>query len=246
MGPVAVDHLEFGNFGPLNDRRYMLVDTKNRFVTQRSHPVLSQFSLAPDSAGWRVSFKNESIVIQDEGTGDRIIETSVWSSDLKTREHSVDVSQWFSNQLDEIVTLVELDDLERRTKRVKNQDKPLMFADGYPLLVCNQRSLDALNQDLSSDMAMKRFRPNVVVDLPVDLEYKIEKLTVSDDAFLQFAKPCVRCNIPAIDPVTGVYHRDFHQRLRKRIHRGDAPIFGMNAAAFGLSKITIGEEFSVS
>lgn len=242
MGGVAVDSLEFGHFGPMNDRRYMLVDASNRFVTQRSHALLSQFKLHPVAGGWCVEFQDKTFVIEDDDYAEKIVETDVWKNDIRAREKSIAASRWFSEQLDEMVTLVEFDDLERRVKSINEQDKPLMFADGYPLLVCNSRSLEAINADLNTDMAMKRFRPNVVVELPVDLEYRLDRLSRNDEAYLQCVKPCVRCNIPAIDPVTGVYQKDFHKSLKARIRREDYPVFGMNAAAFGMESLHVGDE----
>ena len=39
------------------------------------------------------------------------------------------------------------------------------FADGYPLLVISQASLEDLNQRLEFPVEMNRFRPNIVVEV---------------------------------------------------------------------------------
>jgi len=52
---------------------------------------------------------------------------------------------------------------------------PLGFADGYPLLVCNQASLEDLNPRLPRPIPIERFRPNIVVSgLPAWAEDRIE------------------------------------------------------------------------
>ncbi|MEC7905851.1 MAG: MOSC domain-containing protein [Verrucomicrobiota bacterium] len=39
------------------------------------------------------------------------------------------------------------------------------FADGYPLLVISQASLEDLNQRLEFPVEMNRFRPNIVIEV---------------------------------------------------------------------------------
>src|SRR5207244_3587843 len=56
---------------------------------------------------------------------------------------------------------------------------PLAFSDGYPLLVCNQASLEDLNRRLSSPVPMERFRPNLVLTgLPAWAEDRIDRIEV--------------------------------------------------------------------
>jgi len=84
------------------------------------------------------------------------------------------------------------------------------FTDGFPLLVTNTASLDDLNARLAdrgqAPVTMARFRPNLVlVGLQAWDEDHIDTLTVSTDdgpVRLQLVKPCVRCSIPNVDPVT--------------------------------------------
>jgi uncharacterized protein YcbX len=84
------------------------------------------------------------------------------------------------------------------------------FTDGYPLLVTNSASLDDLNARLGArgqaPVTMARFRPNLVLaGLQAWDEDHIDTLTVSTDdgpVRLQLVKPCVRCSIPNVDPMT--------------------------------------------
>jgi uncharacterized protein YcbX len=246
MGAVAVNSLEFGHFGLVNDRRYMLVDEKNRFITQRSHPMLSQFHLNHNGEGWQVTFKDSSIVISEESSSERVLSTMVWKSPIQAREKSSDVSHWFSDMLDEWVCLVEFDDLERRIKRFHERDFPLSFADGYPLLVCNQASLEHLSKEVAEPLEMLRFRPNIVISLPAEQEFNVSQLKQRDHAFIDFGEPCVRCNVPAIDPKTSVYNRTLHQRLKTKLSQHhEQPVFGMNAGVVGLQSLSVGDEFEV-
>jgi len=227
LAGVKVDQIDFNAFGPIDDRRYMLVDHKHRFLTQRSHSVLSQFTLQKTANGWMVfSPKGQSILIEADSDSDDIIETSVWKTLLKTREVSKKVSQWFSEQIDEMVLLVEFDDLETRYKQILDHSAPFKFADGYPLLVCNSESLNDLNQRVNVAMDMLRFRPNVVVSLPAQSEYQVAKLVNASNGSLIFAEPCVRCNVPAIDPKTSVFQRELFIQLKKNSHKPIKPFLG--------------------
>jgi hypothetical protein len=92
---------------------------------------------------------------------------------------------------------------------------PMGFADGFPVLVCNQASLDALNTHLPERIPMERFRPNLVLEgLPAWAEDRIDALTV-DGVTLRLVKPCTRCTIPAIDQQTGEPSTDPSPVLRR-------------------------------
>jgi len=246
LGGVSVPEIHFNALGPVDDRRYMLVNQKNRFITQRSHSQLSQFQLSKVPQGWQVtSPSNETIVIEDDASTDQIIKTQVWKTPLQTQVKSKEVSQWFSEQLDEIVQLVELDDLESRYCRVDDHQMPFAFADGFPLLVCNQQSLDQLQSKINVTLSMSRFRPNVVVSMPANTEYEVKELGGSLQRKLLFSEPCVRCNVPAIDPLTSVYQKHIHQQLKAELLRDNKVIFGMNALALNLPHLSVGDEFEI-
>jgi len=246
LGGASVSMLHFNSSGVVNDRRYMLVDGKNRMLTLRSHCQLSQFHLTQVERGWQVSNQQgDSILVDDEASTDQLIETEIWSTPIRTREKSRLVSQWFSEQLDELVRLVEFDDLETRYCAVDQHQVPFAFADGFPLLVCNTSSLSQLSRALDHPLAMARFRPNVVIELPVDAEYQVIALNSDDGGQLLFTEPCVRCNVPAIDPLTGVFQKDLHPQLKAQLKRAGKVVFGMNAAAIRCRQLSIGQELAI-
>src|SRR5256885_10708647 len=59
---------------------------------------------------------------------------------------------------------------------------PLGFADGYPLLVCSQASLEDLDRRLPRPVPIERFRPNIVLrGLPAWAEDSIDTLLMGQD-----------------------------------------------------------------
>ena len=80
---------------------------------------------------------------------------------------------------------------------------PVNFPDAYPLLVCNQASLEDLNRRLPAPLPMTRFRPNLVVDgLPPYAEDGIEELRFGA-VRLGLVKACTRCSTTTIDQESG-------------------------------------------
>ena len=81
---------------------------------------------------------------------------------------------------------------------------PMGFADGFPLLVCNEASLRDLNSRMPEPIPMERFRPNIVLEgLPEWAEDRIETLMIGE-LTLRLVKPCTRCTIPSVDQRTGM------------------------------------------
>ena len=117
---------------------------------------------------------------------------------------------------------------------------PVSFADGYPILVCNQASLADLNTRMPEPIPMQRFRPSIVLSgLAAFEEDRIDTLCIGG-VTLELVKPCTRCIITATDQLTG--ERSTNPLPVLRTFRFDRVLlgvaFGENAvvrAGFGLS-----------
>ena len=114
------------------------------------------------------------------------------------------------------------------------------FADGFPLLVTSTAALDELNRRLGAQglapVTMARFRPNLVLDgLDAHGEDAIDEIsfdTPDGPVRLKLVKPCARCPIPDVDPLTGETGHAVGDTLAG--YRADARLggqitFGMNA-----------------
>ena len=115
-------------------------------------------------------------------------------------------SAWVSAALGQAVRLVRVraDSAAPREPEVRGRAAaPMGLPDGFPMLVCNQASLDDLNAALPAPIPMERFRPNIVLEgLPPWAEDHIDTVTVGA-LTLRLVKPCTRCAIPSIDQRTG-------------------------------------------
>ncbi|WP_158269375.1 MOSC domain-containing protein [Saccharospirillum sp. MSK14-1] len=241
---IAVERLAFDSAGPVDDRRWMLVNAKGRFVSQRDMPELANFGVQSQGDGYRITAPDGDYRNLIRGVASTApITVTVWKDDLDGWEVSSELSAWFSDKLGKAVRLVYLGtESERRVPDAAALDHERVgFADGYPLLLCNQSSLEGLNERAGVELDVRRFRPNLVVSgLPMDQELELGRLTLAD-GHLQLLKPCERCSIPAVDPDTGVYQRAVATALKEHSRFNGKTIFGMNAVARGVSELRVGD-----
>jgi uncharacterized protein len=200
------------------DRQWMVVDAKGTFLSQRTHPRLARIVPeitrdalllnAPDTPTLRVPLST---------TGDEV-PVCVWKDSCLGIEQGAEAHEWVSRILGRPVRLVRVaPDMQRAASRefAGTTPAPLGFPDGYPMLVCNEASLEDLNQRLPQSLPMERFRPNLVVQgLPAWAEDHIDTLTVGP-VTLRLVKPCTRCVIPSLDHRTGEPSVDPLPALRK-------------------------------
>ncbi|MGP9795914.1 MOSC domain-containing protein [Halomonas sp. 86] len=197
------------------DRRWMLVDTQQRFVTQRQRPALATVEVALTTDALVLSHPNVeplSIPLAEPSGNLRIVQ--VWNDHCKAWPESSDVSSWLEAALGEQgsgLSLVRFDTQFKRpieTAFLNGDDADTLFADGYPFLIASTGSLNALNRALEESgcqaIPMNRFRPNIVVETDKPwAEDGWQALQASNGAFeLILRKPCKRCKITTVDQQT--------------------------------------------
>lgn len=194
-----------------HDRRWMVVDADGEFVTQRTHPMLATVvtTFNKDGTDESVSFSSgaipftgcDSIRYDDERHPAR--QARVWGTAVDVVDQGDDAARWFSSLLDKDVRLVYQPETSHRpTKRDKKVEVGL--ADGYPLLVATQESLDDLNGRMEIPVGIERFRPNVVVSGCIK-PYEEDRWDTFWLGRVQTRgmKPCLRCPIIQIDQSSG-------------------------------------------
>ncbi len=214
------------------DRRWMLVDRMGTFISQRSHPLLATIGTAIDrgvlglSAAGRPSFQ----LRDDAGGGPRRVR--IWKDQCTAIDEGDEVAGWFSGVLGDSVRLVRFDDTERRLADPKyaGPDRPVAFADGYPLLLMSLASLADLNGRLSHPVPMDRFRPNVVIDGVAAYAEDAAAVFCSGRVRLQAVKPCTRCVTTTTDQRAGTRDADGEPLRTLRGYRYDPALRGI---AFG-------------
>jgi uncharacterized protein len=200
------------------DRQWMIVDAKGVFLTQRTHPQLAR--IVPEVHG-------EALVLNAPGLGALSVPLTqrgerapvrIWNDDCVGLEQGSEAHDWVSRAVGQAVRLIRVAPDFRRLANPKfagATPAPVNFPDGYPVLVCNEASLEDLNDRMPKRIAMERFRPNIVVKgLPAWAEDRIGTLRIGA-VTLRLVKPCVRCSIPSLDQRTGERSTDPTPALKK-------------------------------
>jgi len=198
--------------GLRHDRRWMLVNEQGRFITQREQPRMAliepQLTDAhAEHSGLQIHAPNMP-VLQVAGTNTHSVQSvTVWSDTVSAFDEGDEAAAWFSDYLGEAVRLVRFNDDQPRwsdarwTADVRAQAR---FADGFPLLLISQASLDGLNARLAESLPMNRFRPNLVVEgLPAYGEDTLRDFG-NGSLRLRAVKSCTRCKITTTDQATAV------------------------------------------
>ncbi|QCP53272.1 MOSC domain-containing protein [Trinickia violacea] len=214
---IAFDTVRLLPYGLEYDRNWMLVDAAGRFITQRTFPRLALVKVEIGASELIVSAPGmdalRTPLSADDLQGAPVVKATVWRDTVAAFDTGPDTARWFSAFLGTPVRLVRFDPSALRLAIrtwTGDIDVPTRFADGYPLLVISQASLDDLNERLTRKGAtaipMNRFRPNIVVTgLEAYEEDYVETLRCEggDAIELRVVKPCARCPMPTIDQATG-------------------------------------------
>ena len=230
--------------GLLHDRSWLIVDPEGQFLTQRSHPQLARLQTQLTSQG---------LVLRDPQAGDLLlpIEPPAWDSEHEQTLQKVRV--WKRDMLaydigERAADFVSM--IVGEPARLMRASKET-FPDGYPLLLCTEESLAALNAQLPRALPMNRFRPNIVVSgIPAWQEDLLQYLSIGSDIMLRPMKACTRCVMTRIDQATGEHSLSPLEALRRL--RYDPALrgvtFGQNLRVdrgFG-KEIRVGDRLDVS
>jgi len=194
--------------GSAHDREWMIVDSSGRFVSQREQPRLALVRVAAD-AGRMVLSAPAMPALEVERLDVAVAprrDVVVWHSTVAAIDAGDHAAYWLSAYLGMPARLVRFAPEHVRTcnpQFVGGSGAHTAFADGYPLLVIGQASLDDLNSRLAANghhaLPMNRFRPNVVIaGLDAFDEDHVDTIAV-DGVTMKLVKPCTRCRVTTTD-----------------------------------------------
>lgn len=208
MGGIRLDASEVEPRGLRYDRRWMIVTPDGRFVTQREVPAMARVRVGIRPGGLIVSTPGITAMQVPFDAGSDEIEVAIWDSVCTARAYPEGIDQWFSQALGIDCRLVEMpdDSLRPVNRRFDRGGDIVSFADGYPLLLIGQASLDELNSKMDDPLPMERFRPNIVVKgCKAFDEDEWERVKIGQ-ALFRVTKPCARCVITTVDQERGEFN----------------------------------------
>ncbi|MCB2015151.1 MAG: MOSC domain-containing protein [Sphingobium sp.] len=252
LGPIAMSSVAVEQRGLKGDRRWLIVDDANRFVTRREIPALAAVRMHHEGeGGYRLTGAAGTALLESEMASDAVAPVQIWRDIVDAVIAENEASRLLSDIAGRTLRLAYMpDDTRRRVDPDFAQPQDIVsFADGYPILVTSEASLAALNAVLENPVEMMRFRPNIVLAGDMDAWSENDwPLVRAGDVRLRLVKPCSRCIVITQQPETGASEEGnaVPMALRKlgKFNKEGA-LFGMNAIAQDSVRIAVGDMVAV-
>ena len=250
LGGIAKKTAAITPTGFKHDRRWMLVDENNIFLSQRTHPQMALLQTAETEKGILVMHKkdqSQQIIIPFETDTINTIKVIVWDDICAATEVNKQLNAWFSDMLHCNCKLVYMPDDSKRLvdKRYAANDEVTSFSDAYPILMIGQSSLDHLNEKLIDSLPINRFRPNIVfTGGHAHIEDEMASFTINAINFLG-VKPCSRCVITTIDQQTADGGKEPLRTLAGYRMKNNKIYFGQNVLHQQAGQIKTGDEIKI-
>lgn len=230
--------------GVLGDREWMIVDSEMRFQTQRQLPSLARIVAVPQPDGHLVLRCGSSMDVSVHP--DKCctpVTAQIWKDTCAGFMAPKPISQWLTEHAESKndLHLIYFDKNQRRPVNAQRFGSyHTYFADAAPFLVCNERSLQAVNEALTqqqcSEVDIRRFRPSIVIEgIDAFTEHQYRELHQPEkNITVGLRDHCQRCAVITVNQSTG--KRANGGALLKTIaslnpmpNQPKAPAFGVNA-----------------
>lgn len=229
------------------DRRWMVIDEHNRFLTQRTVPEMALFRLSFREDGFVISHGDDSVHLPLQPDSGELIRGVVWDDPVDTVEVKAALSAWVSEKLKRTCKLVAFPESNTRfiQSAYRRSNENVSLADAFPLLLIGQASLDFLNEKLDDPIPINRFRPNLVFSGGTPHEEDDWKEFRLGTVTMRVVKPCSRCATPTIDPETARKGKEPTRTLSTYRTRDSQIYFGMNVIPDSPGVIHEGDEIRI-
>lgn len=230
-------------FGLQYDRRWMIVETQSGdFMSQRRYPQMTLIQVEQHQQYILLRDWEERTLQVETPFGDQQREVIVWGDHCQAWDAGDEAADWLSKLLQYDCRLVYFpDDGLRQVDPVYAQaNDKTAFSDGFPLLLISQDSLDDLNRRMDEPVGMMRFRPNIVVSgCGAFAEDRWKRIRIGDIT-MRVVKPCSRCSIPNVNPITGKREKEPMSTLNQYRRQDGKIFFGQNVIADQMGEIAVG------
>ncbi len=244
LAGVAMNESFVTSRGLQHDRRWMLIDENNQFISQRTFPNLCLFKVKIEDQGFTVSYNSGSIRVPLEIKHGKDVRVKVWEDEVDALLADNVINDFFIHQLQIKCSLVYMPDASYRVvdKNFVKEERPVSFADGYPVLLIGQESLNLLNSKLEEPIEMNRFRPNIVFEGgKAHMEDGMKIFRIAEVEF-QGVKPCARCQVPTINQHTALMSKEPTRTLASYRNFDHKINFGQNVIVLNEGKIRVSDK----
>ncbi|MEO7742219.1 MAG: MOSC N-terminal beta barrel domain-containing protein [Usitatibacter sp.] len=238
-----------------HDRRWMVVDTEDNFISQRELPKMATIWTQIGKSALTLSAPDMDpldIPLSPPPSAPKM-RVTVWDAVCDALAVSGEADAWLSDYLSMECRLVYMPDKSRRLSNTKyaGEGKLVGFADGYAYLLAAEASLAELNTRLTArkqaEVPMNRFRPNLIVSGTEPYAEDAWKRIHIGQASFAAAKPCGRCQVPTTDQSTGEVTgpEPLATLATYRESKEFGVMFGMNLVTEKVGMVRVGDEVRV-
>ncbi|MDB5126438.1 MOSC N-terminal beta barrel domain-containing protein [Mucilaginibacter sp.] len=249
FGGIALSTARLTDRGLQHDRRWMLIDENNRFLSQREHAQMALFKIELETDSLKVIYTTDGsqINIPFIPLKQDLLDVTIWDDTCTGQLVSDVVDAWFTVKLGIPARLVYMPDETHRATdpRYTTQGTIASFADAYPALLIGQASLDDLNKRLAEPLPMNRFRPNIVFEGGEPYSEDLMDHIAINGIDMYGVKLCARCIMTTIDQQTAVKNKEPLKTLARYRRKGNKILFGQNLAFNSTGVLNIGDEINV-
>lgn len=229
------------------DRRFMVANVDGVMITARKYPQMVKITATLMTTGLVLQYPNKTdLVLQYADFAMTDASATVWNDSFSAYTTTRIANQWFSDIIGDSVQLLFCGQQSNRVRSKIGHN--VSFADGYPLLIISEASLAALNERSSDNHTMAQFRTNLVVsNTEAFAEDGWKRIRIGEVEF-EAVKPCARCILTTVDPLTGNFNALKEPLKTMATFRADATgdvFFGQNLVALNEGMIRVGDVIEV-
>lgn len=248
LGGISVNQAEVTDRGFKHDRRWMLIDDNNRFLSQREVATMALLKVGLSDTGLTVTNPTnaDSLFIPFAPAKNEFLEVSIWDDTCTAQLVSDEANKWFTQALGLSCRLVYMPDVSQRPTDARYAENNITsLSDGYPFMMIGQASLDELNSRLDEALPMNRFRPNMVFTGGLPFQEDImDEFTINNTHF-NGVKLCARCNITTINQVDASKGKEPLKTLAGYRSKNKKIYFGQNVVHSATGVISVGDELVI-
>ncbi|MFT6249329.1 MAG: hypothetical protein ACJAZQ_002545 [Cognaticolwellia sp.] len=252
---ISLPQASIDELGLAFDRRFVISDNSGQFISARTEPTLCLVKTLLTDNGITLSAPAmPTLFLVYENFSEQYKNVNVWDDEIAGQLCSTKANSWFSNYLQRPCQLLYFGKASSRVRKANTDNaRKVAFADGYPLLLISQASLDDLNQRLLANnqktVSMANFRPNIVVDncLPF-AEDGWQYIRIGEIEF-KVSKPCERCILTTVNPENGIKDRQQQPLSTLKTYRqtrSGEVLFGQNLIPLTSGRINQGDKLTVN
>lgn len=247
---IALETAQVLRTGFKNDRIVAIIDRQNKIVTGREHPKLIQLVASIENGGLIISageHQKFSFALPSQKDN---IEVKLFRNKVSGKVFDERAKEWISDYLQGDFRLLYLGNEFNAvlSKRGGKEGELKGFSDSSPIHLINLGTLNYLNSKLKSEVRVRNFRPNIVIENAEPFEEDKWSILKINGCLYRIQELTARCIFTTIDPKTCIKDADMQPLTTLamlRMKMGDKATFGIGLVPLDEGVVSISNKIKV-